>query len=221
LGGGAIEVLASGEEGASSITLAGGWVYWSDWTGGSVRRARPGRPAETLATGLFSSKDVRVDGRYVYWAVPFYGEIEQDPLRGRLMRFDLHTSRLDTLVENEQVFGFDLDDNFLYWTGGDYSDVVARQRKRGGKVTQLATPDPEQLGDTFIVLADDGDVFWSNHGIHRKSPGHSGEKLVDSEANIHALVADDRFLYWPEVTLSDDKFTGRILRMSRDCRPNG
>jgi hypothetical protein len=74
VGGGAIDVIASGLTGADSIAVASGNVYFTTQT--TVEKAAVGSAVHaTIATGLVTSAQIAVDTDYVYVADKGAGKI--------------------------------------------------------------------------------------------------------------------------------------------------
>jgi hypothetical protein len=63
-------MLASGEDQPIRLTANGGWLYWTDYGSGEVKRVPvSGGAVETLASGQRDLSGLCADGTHVYWIV--------------------------------------------------------------------------------------------------------------------------------------------------------
>ncbi len=66
--GGPVETIATGQEGAFGIVLAGNDVYWTNYDAGTVSRApKAGGPTEVISSGQVHPTGLAAEGGHVYW----------------------------------------------------------------------------------------------------------------------------------------------------------
>ncbi|WP_197041488.1 hypothetical protein [Chondromyces apiculatus] len=155
--GGDVQVLAAGQTYPFiGIAVAGGWVYWTNYSGGTVRRVPvAGGAEETLASGPMNPKGITVTDTHVYWANND-GTIMRHPVTGPLQQFEVAFSAPGT-----KPYGVALGNGGLFWAVASADvGVIEYLPLGGGPPSRIA-----ELQDLPLYVATQGDhVYWVNTG---------------------------------------------------------
>lgn len=193
--------IVSGAQHPSQLFVdsVNGWVYWSEYETGSIRRANfDGTDVQTVVTGLSGPKGLVVDVREdkIYWA-------ENSPLTNRISSANLDGSQQQTVVDLPLLSSVDrivvdLPNQHLYW-----NDSHTRRIERvnlDGTERQTVHTSNRSIFDFDIDFAA-GQLFWyerptlsidpRNGSIHRSNlDGTDAERIVSGLARLERMQID-------------------------------
>ena len=148
--GGAMRLLASGQDRPRGIALDEASVYWTNQGGSVMRVDRAGNGAPVLlAERQAGPLGLALDGGYVYWVNETTGTVMRAPKQGGAARVLVRsTAGLRELA---------VDEVHVYWTSPD-DGLVLRAPKEGGAAEVVASGQRNPHG----VAVDGRAVYWVN-----------------------------------------------------------
>jgi hypothetical protein len=142
-------------------------VYWCNYAGGEVRRAKIPPPgpsptwplAETLNMTSLGNEPaaVAVDSTTVYWGTYFKPAVLSTPIRG-----EMNPSSLETGMSMCCIFSIAVDATSVYWTNTNGEVWKTTKVYIPGAVPLLLATSPN--GVATSVAVDDKYVYWINKG---------------------------------------------------------
>jgi hypothetical protein len=155
--------LIDGQAGPRAIAVQGGFVYWTDFTDGTLLRTPDHltgpadaavRTANRLASGLVQPSDLVLAGGFAY--VPDHaGQIRRVPLDG---------GDLETVADGHGTpNGVATDGLSIYWTTlGEGGGIFAAPLGANATVT----PFVDGLADPHFLAVTTENVYWTTYGGH-------------------------------------------------------
>ena len=150
--GGAVQVLASGENGPAGIGVWGRNLYWTSFGGGTVTQLALDTGVRTvLATGIpYTLGGGSTDGVSIYLTGVSSNSIYRMPIGG---------GPLTTIATGQAYPAYSaIDERHVYWANGN-SGNITRAPRAGGPAEVFVT---DRYG-TDGVAVDDRYVFWANY----------------------------------------------------------
>jgi virginiamycin B lyase len=188
---------------------AGGYLYWSNTTGGppkfngTIGRARLNgtRVNQRFISGASFPSVVLVFGQYLYWA-------NTAPLRkgaGTIGRARLNGTDVNQkfITGATQPVGLTAAHGYLYWT--NHTGWIGRAKINGTDVNQkfIKTAQPDGPDDVVVGA---GHIYWANnYNIGRANlNGTSVEQnfiaVPNGPSGVSGLAVNSRYLYWTDET---------------------
>ncbi|MBS1796266.1 MAG: hypothetical protein JSS81_20610 [Acidobacteria bacterium] len=141
-----------------------------------------------------------------------------------LRKVDLKTGAAETLDNGENMpqaenGGLAQDEKYVYWNGGG---KLLRVSKTGGQPETIVA---ENVGIGVDLVVDGEKIYWANHGYYSPDAptppapvyavakqGGKPEIFADAQKIAHALVADEKYVYWvtPTSILKKAKAGGAV-----------
>ena len=185
--GGAVEAIASGQDGAYGIAIDSSHVYWTNSSGGQVMRvAKAGGTPETIATTQQDPRGIALDATYVYWSSHAGDKVVRRAKSG---------GTIETLATGQVGANrVAVDATHVYWTnypGGE----VRRKPLAGGAIDTIATG---QDGPTGVAL-DASHVYWGvyNTGrVDRRAKSGGAVQNLAMPPMVSNVAVDDDYVYW-------------------------
>lgn len=211
-GSGANGRLINGARSPAGIAVAGGYVYWANYTTGTISRARiDGSHADGrfIRTSIYATIGVGVDDRHIYWTYAGF-----DLGVGWIGRANLDGSGVDRhfIKAGDSPNGVVAADGHIYWThrdpqqagfGWKFAYAIGRASLDGTKIEPRFIRVPTAIDG---IAANSRYLFWSNIGEHviGRATLAGGDvyqrcvnvQLMPLETVPEGLAADNEFVYW-------------------------
>lgn len=168
-GGGAVEVLAGGQEWSRDLAVDDTTVYWARGHGATpggavLAMAKTGGPAREIAPHQADAHVITVDATHVYWANGGGSDGDGNVGKAEIRRMAKRGGPVEIIAAVTGVVSLRLADDALYVLADPGSTagggIVARVPKGGGALTVLAPsgPGPVDLG------LDETHLYWTLRG---------------------------------------------------------
>jgi hypothetical protein len=226
--GGAVTVLAGGQDIPTYLAVDGEAVYWSALGDHAVRRiGKDGTGLLTLASAaqIQVPDALAVDDRDVYFAALQATAAILPPARSGIFRAPKRGGTAPALVvEASAVKGLAVDQTHLYFTIygiTTYEDGALRKApKSGGAVLDLAS---SQNSPWPIILGEDR-LFWANYGLDKPGSAIRSARRDGSDPRLLIDLAGAEGGRPPEMALAGDELfwvqneegVGRVRRARLD-----
>src|SRR3990167_2261424 len=151
-------ILASGLSNPFKITVDSTSVYWTESSGGAVKKvSKNGGAVTTLASGLNWPLDIAIDSTNVYWTEG-YG---RGTGNGTVKKVSINGGAVTTLASGlTEPLGIAVDSTSVYWTEAlNPTGKVKKVSINGGTVTELAY----DLNSPRFIAVDSNStwVYWT------------------------------------------------------------
>jgi hypothetical protein len=199
--GGAVEPIATGEQGSYAVTLDANYVYWVDSSVAIRRAAHDGGPSAQIVTGANNlGNALAVDDTYIYFATNDKG-LERAPKVGG--------GTPAPVAPGTAIDSIAVDDAYVYWAspGADGLGAFRAPKGGGGPYEQL---DP--TGDAaYSIAIDDSNVYWGGFAnlFVKAKPGGLAAVVVHRSA-MGSIAPDGAWIYLCEW----DGINGKVSRVS-------
>jgi hypothetical protein len=189
----AVDVVATGQDGAQNLAVDDTHVYWTSYVGDQVmRQPRAGGEVETIASGQDGALGIALDATHVYWT---------NDVGDQVMRRAKKGGEVDTIASGQDgAHGIAVDATHVYWTNR-LADQVMRWAKEGGELDTIAS---EQDGPESVVV-DETDVYWANvegEEVQRRAKAGGEVETIQSGASYQTyllqggIAVDATHVYW-------------------------
>jgi hypothetical protein len=196
-----VGVLATGEQGVTSVAVDDFFVYWATLDGKIRKVPVDGGPVQTVATAQSGADNLVVDETHLVWST---GE--------SLSAFTKATGALNTFPAVGTVQRVTMDPQSVYWTVS--SGEVNTAWKSGAQFHALATKQTSPVAISVGAAM----VYWANAAGGGAGPGTVGDgdptnlpaeavysvdsaggittAVLPTQDNPVALLTDEAHLYW-------------------------
>lgn len=179
--------LASGQNAPFGIAVDDGFVYWTNYEGGTVMKVSKsgdGSPT-TLASGQGHPHSIAVDADAIYWT---------NVSGGTVVKMDKSGGALIIASGQDSPYGIAVDGDAIYWVNA--GGTVMKAGKADGVVTTLASGQ----GNPFGIALASNIVYWTNisDGTVMKVGKSGGMPIVfaSGQNSPHGIVVDNNAVYW-------------------------
>ena len=201
--------LATGYLTPQFVAVDSSYVYWTNYTGGTVVKVPiGGGPPAILASGLSYPQSIAVDSYRVYWASYSDGTVKQASLStGTITTLASITSSQTT------IFGIAIDNSisasFVYFTATG-AGLIEHSYVNGYGSLILASGRNLPFG----IAVDSASIYWSEGGNLVKMPigGTTIAALTTmTGASPYYLALDSSYVYWTNFASA-----GTIMKTAKD-----
>lgn len=200
IGGGSKTLLATGLQYPESLSLQGGFLYWTDVNAGTVQKmAAAGGSVTTLASGLSTPWGIGTDSTSVYFT--HAGGIGKVPLGG---------GSVTSLVAGPSMYQIAVNSTDVFWTTPN-SKSMSKVPINGGSTTILSS----SLNHPLAMALDASYVYWTCNycGTVSKMPLGGGPitTLAGGMTNPVGIAVDANYVYYTDYVHT----TGRVLKAAK------
>lgn len=205
--------VVGGARTPAGVALAGDYVYWANFSTGTISRARAdgsqikqafirtGRPHSVIG--------VVVDSAYIYWTER--SDFDAGPSIGRA-RLDGSAVDLSFIPAGGEPTGIDVDGAHVYWTHRDthvtrsgvyFTYAIGRANRDGTGIDQQFVRAANTLTGVAVTS---GYIFWASSGDHAIGRAdidgsHVWQRCIDTHASPletvpEGIAADESHVYW-------------------------
>ncbi|WP_437752493.1 hypothetical protein [Sorangium sp. So ce1389] len=198
-GGGARATLATDERNPWAIAVGGGYVYWSSYDLGYLRRSPIDRPGIEEVAQQSKPIAIALDATNLYWADAVRYTVNKMPLSAAGQPGGAEPDLLVT--EQNEAVDIAIDATHVYWTLDAENlaeDMVMRVPIAGGPAEPLATDQRRPQG----IAVDATHVYWVNAegDVHKtqREGGGSDITLIQEGLRGRGIAIDATHVYWTD-----------------------